>query len=327
MMTVAQKLEANRRRMKTLLLELTTGEGLCPTALEGVKLARTDHNIPRTPVLYEPSIYVVASGRKNGFVGDREFVCDPNNYLVLSVPLPFEVSTDVGRGEPMLGVSVRIEMALVTELANRLNSPRSQKPENGLGIIRPTPLDLTMSKAVVRLLECLRSPVDAEVLGPGIVREIVYRVISGPQGEALLAMVNRSRHLAKIHATLQWIHREYSEPLNVPRMAEEVSMSVSAFHHSFKEVTGNSPLQYLKAVRLHKARLHIKYDGLGASVAAAKVGYESPSQFSREFKRFFGHSPTKESVRLQAMIGADGPEDGFNNARLGSRSGKDLKLR
>jgi AraC-like DNA-binding protein len=315
MVTADQQLEMNRCRMKTLLMELTTGEGLCPTLLDGVKLARTDHNIPRTPVLYEPSIYVVASGRKNGFVGDREFTYDPNNYLVLSVPLPFEVTTDVGRGEPMLGVSVRVEMSLISELAEKLERRRDDEPENALGIIRPTPLDLPMSAAVVRLLECLLSPVEAEILGPGVVREIVFRVLSGPQGEALRALINRNGHLAKIYATLQWIHREYPEPLNVPRMAEEACMSVSAFHHTFKEVTGTSPLQYVKAVRLHKARLHIKYDGLGASVASAKVGYESPSQFSREFKRFFGHSPARESVRREAMIGADGPEEAFNNAR------------
>ncbi len=110
-------------------MELTTGEGLCPTALDGVKLARTDHNIARTPVLYEPSVYIVTSGRKHGFVGGREFIYDPNNYLVLSVPLPFEVTTDVGRGEPMLGVSVRVDMSLISELSTRMTIKQAQASE------------------------------------------------------------------------------------------------------------------------------------------------------------------------------------------------------
>lgn len=216
----------------------------------------------------------------------------------------------------MLGVSVRVDMSLISELSTRMTIKQAQASGDAHGIICPTPLNVLMSDAVIRLLECLRSPVEADVLGSGVVREIIYRVLSGPQGAALLVLLDRNGHLAKVHTTLQWIYREYAGPLNVPRMAEAVSMSVSAFHHSFKEVTGTSPLQYLKAVRLHKARLLIKYNGLGAQVTAAKVGYESPSQFSREFKRFFGHSPARESVRLQAMIGADGPEEVFESACL-----------
>ncbi len=113
-------------------------------------------------------------------------------------------------------------------------------------------------------------------------------------------MLNRTQHWGKICTALEWIHHNYSRPITIPDMADEACMSVSTFHHSFKGVTGKSPLQYVKSIRLHKARLFIRYDRLTASVAAAKVGYESPSQFSRDFKRFFGHNPTEES----AMRGA-----------------------
>lgn len=114
-------LEASRRKMKALLAELTTGEGLRPTVVDGVKLARADCNFPRTPVLYEPSIFVLARGRKKGYIGDRRVVYDENNYLVLSVPLPFECETEVGDGEPLLGVSVRMEMSLISELAIKMD--------------------------------------------------------------------------------------------------------------------------------------------------------------------------------------------------------------
>lgn len=309
-------LVANRLRLKALVKELATSQGLCPTILNGVKLARTDKPLPRNHVLYEPSVYFVASGKKIGFVADHKFVYDTDNYLLLAVPLPFEVTTEVGERDPMLGVSIRIDMPIVTELAAKMDLRPIDGEVDLVATVRPCSLDVPMSDAVVRLLEVMRSSMDAQILGPGIVREIIYHVLSGPHGSALLSMLNKGGASAKVQAALEWIHREYAEPLNVPKMAETLGMSVSSFHHSFKNVTGTSPLQYLKAVRLHKARLHIKYDGLGAALAAAKVGYESPSQFSRDFKRFFGHAPTRESVRKEAMIGADGAEEEFTTASL-----------
>jgi hypothetical protein len=137
-----QQFELNLRKMKALLLALTTGEGLRPTVIDGVKLARTDHDVPRTPVLYEPSIFVVAAGRKNGYVGEREFVCDPSNYFVLSIPLPFEVTTNVERDEPFLGVSIRVEMNVLNELANQLKFDQAGGSESFSDTIRPTPLVL-----------------------------------------------------------------------------------------------------------------------------------------------------------------------------------------
>lgn len=306
MTRVDPSLETNQRKMKALLIELTTGEGLRPTIVDGVRLARADRNVPRTPVLYEPSIYIVASGRKKGYIGDRRVVYDDNNYLVLSVPLPFECETEVGEGEPLLGVSVRMEMSLISELAIKMDV-RRQEVADADGCIRATPLDVRMSDAIVRLLECLRSPVDAAVLGPGIVREIAYHGLCGPQGSALLAMLARNGPLAQIHAVLHRMHTRYTEPLNVTRMAEEIGMSVSAFHHNFKAVTASSPLQYLKSVRLHKARLLIMHDGLGAAIAADRVGYESASQFSREFKRFFGNRPREESKRVRESFSVTSP--------------------
>lgn len=309
-------LMVNRRRLKTLLKQLATEEGLCPTALDGVRLARKDKPYPRTPVLYEPNVYIVASGRKIGFVEEHQFVYDEDNYLLLAVPLPFEMTTEIGQREPMLGLSVRVDMLLVAELANKMELFPSKGEIDFVATVHPCPLDVPISNAAIRLLEALQSPKDTKVLGPGIVREIMYHVLSGPHGSALVAMLDKGGSASKIQSALEWIHREYGEPLNIPKMAETLGMSVSSFHHTFKQITGSSPLQYIKAVRLHKARLHIKYDGLGASVTAAKVGYESPSQFSNDFKRFFGHPPTREAVRKKAMPGADGAEQEFTKRRM-----------
>jgi len=296
-------LRRNQRKMKALLNELTTREGLHPTAVDGVTLSRADNGVPRTPVLYEPCICVLASGHKKGYVGSRCIAYDENNYLVLSIPLPFECETTAGNNEPLLGVKIRMETSLISELAIKMDVRRKQEATDMDRCIRATPLDARMCDAIVRLLECLRSPVDAAVLGPGIVREIAYHGLCGPEGGALLAMLTRSGPLAQIHAVLHQMHSRYTEPLNVARMAEENGMSVSSFHHHFKAVTASSPLQYLKSVRLHKARMLIFHDGLGAALAADRVGYESASQFSREFKRFFGNRPMAESKRIRESFG------------------------
>ncbi|MBB6144418.1 AraC-like DNA-binding protein [Silvibacterium bohemicum] len=211
----------------------------------------------------------------------------------------------------MLGVSVRIDMSIVTELASKMDLAPVGGDIDQIATVQPCPLDVRMSEAAVRLVASLRSPNDAAILGPGIIREIIYHGLSGPHGQVLVEMLSKGSAASKIRAALEWIHNEYAKPLSVPTMADTFGMSISAFHHSFKQVAGASPLQYLKSVRLHKARLFIKYDGLGAAVTAAKVGYESPSQFSRDFKRFFGHPPNREVVRMKALVGADGPEEVF----------------
>jgi AraC-like DNA-binding protein len=304
-MSVDPIVEKNRRRMVALLAELATDEGLRTTILDGVKVGRSDGNVARTPVMYEPSIYIVASGRKKGYVGDRCIVYDSNNYLVLSVPLPFECEMEAGQGEPLLGLSVRMDVGVISELAASMQARPMPPSADALACVHATPLDAPLGDAAVRLLECLRSPADAAVLGPAIKREITYRVLCGPRGETLFAMLGRNGHAAQIHAVLRRMHARYAEPLNVARMAEEVGMSVSALHHHFKAVTAASPVQYLKAVRLHKARMLIVDDRIGAAVAADRVGYESASQFSREFKRFFGSSPIEESKRVRALFGVN----------------------
>ena len=307
-------LENNRRRMVELLSALSTSEGLRPSILDGLQLGRSSRNTPRAPVMYEPSIYIVANGRKIGFVGSRRVVYDANNYLVLSIPLPFECETEVGEDGPLLGMSVRVDVGVVSELALKMDALRRAEDEGCVECIRATPLDASLSTAAVRLLECLRSPVDAKVLGPGLMREITYRVLCGPQGHVLLAMLARHGQLAQIQSVLQRIHHRFSEPLNVQGLAEEAGMSVSAFHHHFKAVTASSPLQYLKSVRLHKARMLMVHDGVGAAVAADRVGYESASQFSREFRRFFGSSPVEESRRLMGIVGNAAPHATYGEA-------------
>lgn len=282
-------------------MRLTTGEGMRPTLIDGLDLMRTNQYTPLTPVLYEPSIVVVAQGRKTGYIGDRVYRYDPDNYLVLTVPLPFECEIEATPDCPMLGVSIRADFSALSELMLNMES-RPYAPARPLGIYA-TPLDPQTGEAVVRLLTHLTQPETARILGPQTVREITYHVLCGPQGDTLRAALSRQGHFHQISLALRRIHAEYAQPLEVRTLADEAHMSLSVFHRHFKAVTSAAPLQYLKTVRLHKARLLMVQEGAMAGEAAGRVGYESASQFSREFRRLFEASPSEEAARLrQTMV-------------------------
>jgi hypothetical protein len=158
---------------------MTTGQGLRPSNLEGVLLARADRSHGRVAIMYEPNIYIVANGRKNGYVGERRFVYDSNNYLILSIPLPFDCETTIANGDPMLAVSIRVVLQVLSELSIRMGVRKLQKAPEEVNGISPTTLDAELSAATIHLLECPRSPAEAAILGPGRVREIIYRVLRG----------------------------------------------------------------------------------------------------------------------------------------------------
>lgn len=287
-----------QQSMIDLLLRLAPNEGYTLSILDGVKLMRANRYMPRMPVLYEPCIVVVLQGKKVGYLGDKIFQYDPQHFLVLSLPLPFESETIGTAEEPMLAVSIRINLAVVAELVLSLDSSNTLSGLPQLGMVS-TPLDNKLSDAVIRLLEVLASQQEAQVLGASIMREIYYRVLTGKQGAAIREALMHQSHFSKIGKALKRIHSDFAGDLDVTVLAGEANMSVAAFHANFKALTATSPIQYLKTTRLHKARLHMLQDGMSASTASRKVGYESISQFSREFKRFFGRTPMDEVAEMK----------------------------
>ena len=294
-------------RLTALLRSLANREGIQPTLLDGVNLMRVSQPLPRMAVLYEPGIVIVGQGRKRGYLGDQVYTYDAGNYLVLSVPLPFECETEASPEKPLLAVSIRVDLGVLAELLMKMDGGhRSGIPSIPQGIYS-TKLDGNLSESTVRLLECLSNPVDARILGPQIVREITYRVLCGEQGGALRAAAALHSRFGQVNQALQRIHAEYARDLSVEELADTAGMSPSAFHQNFKSVTSTSPLQYLKTIRLHKARMLMAYEGLRAGIAAERVGYESSSQFSREFKRLFGTSPVEETERVRQMLGVPAP--------------------
>jgi AraC-like DNA-binding protein len=288
-------------RMVSLLERLAPNEGYTQSALEGVRFMRSNRPLGRTPVLYEPSIVIVCQGRKLGFLGEEVYVYDAQHYLILSVPLPFSTETEASESEPMLAVTLRLDLIELTDLILVIDRSGRHQQGTPLGIVS-TPLQGDLAEATLRLLQALSSPLDAEVLGPAIVREICYRVLIGERGAAMRAALAHQGRFGRVAKALRRIHTDYAQSLDVSSLAEEAGMSVPAFHVNFRTVTLTSPIQYIKSTRLHQARLLMIRDGLTAASASARVGYESPSQFSREFKRFFGRSPVDEARDMRASF-------------------------
>jgi AraC-like DNA-binding protein len=287
--------------MVALLTELAQGSGFSPSRLPGVRFMRAVRHVPRTPIVYEPSIVIIARGRKIGHLGGRRFDYDAHHFLVLSVPLPFECETFGTPEEPLLGVKIGVTPALVTELLMSMQSTSPIYPLQS-ETIQSARLDDALASATVRLLESLRSDDEARILGPQIVREIIYRVLLGELGGTLRALAAPNSAFGQISRALHRIHAGFAHAFDVPTLAREVGMSVSTFHERFKAVTSSSPLQYVKSIRLHRARLLMVHDGVSASAAAAQVGYESPSQFNREFKRLFGDTPAAVAHNLRETL-------------------------
>ncbi|MGY5955391.1 AraC-type DNA-binding protein [Kosakonia sp. BK9b] len=258
----------------------------------------------RTPVMYQPGIVFLFSGHKIGYINERIFRYDTNEYLLLTVPLPFECETFASPEVPLAGIRLNVDILQLQELLMDIGEDEHFRPDVAASGINSAILSEEILCAAERLLDVMERPLDARILGKQIIREMLYHVLTGPRGGALLALVSRQTHFSLISRVLKRIESQYTENLSVDQLAAEANMSVSAFHHNFKSVTSTSPLQYLKTYRLHKARMLMVHDGMKAGAAAMRVGYESPSQFSREFKRYFGLTPGEDVARIRMIQGS-----------------------
>lgn len=293
-------------RMVELIKYLAPDEGYTQSRVEGITLMRSNRALPVTPALYEPSIVFVVQGRKRGIHGGNIYVYDARHYLVLGVPLPFAIETEATDTAPMLGLSLRIDSAMIAELAMGIGANTSQNLGDPATLFA-TAMDDTLEEVVLRLLETLTSSVESQLLAPLIYREITYRVLTGEQGAKLHAALLQDGNFKRIAKVLRRIHHEFECRLDVSSLADDANMSIPTFHTHFKAITATSPIQYIKAIRLHQARLLMIRNGVTATCASQKVGYESASQFSREFKRLFGRSPTQEARHLKKTLSMNKP--------------------
>ncbi|WEJ84125.1 AraC family transcriptional regulator [Kluyvera intermedia] len=295
----------NREEICALLTEKTkqlkNKEQNLRALLPDIQLLYGTQPYARTPVMYRPGIVFLFSGYKIGYINERTFRYDANEYLLLTVPLPFECETFATEEAPLAGLRLDVDILQLQELLMDIGEDTLFRPGIAESGINSATLSDEILCAAERLLDVMERPLDARILGKQIIREMLYHVLTGPRGGALMALVSRQTHFSQISRVLKRIEGQYTETLSVDQLAAEANMSLSAFHHNFKSVTSTSPLQYLKAYRLHKARMMMVHDGLKASAAAMQVGYESASQFSREFKRYFGITPGEDAARLRGM--------------------------
>ena len=291
-------------QMARLLKSIPLADGgASESRLKGVRFFKETQHIPRRPMVYDPGICIVVQGHKIGYLGGQKFQYDASNYLVTSVTMPFECETFASLEEPLLGLYIDIDIGQLNDLIGRLGLQAEIGSISEKGLPRgigPAVMDEDMADATTRLIKCLQSEAESQILGPGLVREILYRALFGTQAQVLYSLAMHSGAFSQVARALKLMQNDYAEKFDVERLASMARMSPSAFHRAFKEITSDSPMQYLKKVRLTKARDLIVQENIKAYIAADQVGYESPSQFSREYKRYFGQSPA-EMMREQRV--------------------------
>jgi AraC-like DNA-binding protein len=275
---------------------------------------RTETGIPRVAMvqgqipehelaaIYDPMVNLILQGSKSMTIGDRTLQYDPASYFVMSIDLPAVGSIHSAEtGEPYLAVSLTIDPTVVAAMLADAPPPEpAAEIKSGFSVASVTP---AMLDAWVRMLRLMNTPADIPVLAPAYEREILYRVLQGPHGWMLRDIAVPDTALSRVRLAIQWIRNNFRDQLRVERLAEMAAMSVSAFHRHFKAATAMSPLQFQKQIRLLQARMLLIAGAPTASSVAFDVGYESASQFGREYSRFFGLPPASDVLAVQRHLG------------------------
>ncbi len=304
----SSRVVAMRRELARKIAAHTPQAGAQATVIPGLTLYRRTAPSPCYPATYEPSLTVFVQGRKRVTLGGTTYPCDESTLLLSSVDVPV-VSQIVEASEevPLLALLLKLDMAVVREIFSQEEFQPRESSSQGRGIgIGITTADLL--KPCSRLLDLLDAPEDIPFLSDLIQREIVYRLLRGPQGERLRAIATLGDQSQRTAKAVAWLRANYAKPLRLDELAEVARMGISTLHHHFRALTAMSPLQYQKQLRLQAARERMLIEGLDAASAAFEVGYESASQFNREYKRLFGQPPMRD-VKARRLTGSTAASD------------------
>jgi AraC-like DNA-binding protein len=283
--------------LKEKLLRWMPESGRYPTAIEGLTIVRRDEANQPENCFYKPLVAVIVQGFKRSVIGSDEYRYGENHCLVTGVDMPSVNHVTVASPEhPFLGLSLTLDKYLITQLATEIPPRLGNGSYKGMAVadVDPDVLD-----AFLRLAELLDKPEQILILAPMIIREIHYRLLIGPQGERLRMINTLGTQSNQIAKTITWLRDNYKETLQVDELAKKVNMATSTFHRHFRQLTTLSPLQFQKRLRLYEAQRLMLAENEDAAIAALAVGYESPTQFNREYKRLFGEPPHRHVSRIR----------------------------
>jgi AraC-like DNA-binding protein len=297
-----QVIEMRRELARKIALHAPKA-GAQVTPVQGLTLFRRTAPSPCYPATYEPSFTVFVQGRKRITLGGTSYLCDESTFVLSSLVLPVVSEIVAASAEvPLLSMLLKLDMAMVRGILSQEEFQRREGSSQGRGIaIGTTTADLL--KPCLRFLDLLDAPEDVPFLSTLIQREIVYRLLRGPQGERLRAIATLGDQSQRTAKAVAWLRANYAKPLRLEQLAEVARMGMSTLHHYFRALTAMSPLQYQKKLRLQAARERMLMEGLDAASAAFEVGYESASQFNREYKRFFGQPPMRD-IKARRLAGS-----------------------
>ncbi len=297
------RLETALSEMAALITRITAGgEGATPTAIPGLTVYRANAPSGLHHGVHNPCVCVIAQGAKRVLLGEEVYRYDRARYLAASMNLPVSGQVvEASPEKPYLAMKLDVsppEIAAVIVEAKLPEAPQAT-PSRGIFVSR---IDTALIEAFVRLLRLLESPEDVPALEAATRREILYRMLKGDEGQRLRQIAASSAHATRIARAIDWLRQNYARTLRVEELAAQASMSTSSFHEHFRAVTAMSPLKFQKQLRLQRARHLLVAEALDAATAGHRVGYESPSQFSREYSRLFGAPPAADRKRLAAAL-------------------------
>jgi AraC-like DNA-binding protein len=291
-----KQIDEQMDRLRALAAQ--SGNGRLETGIPRVAMVRGAIPEHELATVYEPMINLILQGSKSMTVGEQTFDYDPATYFVMSVELPaIGVIRSDAAGAPYMAVALTLVPSILAELIAGLPPGCAEDRGNAFSVAAVTP---ELLDAWTRMLGLMASPADIAALAPAYEREILYRVLQGPHGAMLRAIAAPDSAMARLAAAITWIRRDFNLPLRVEALAARAAMSVSAFHRHFKSATSLSPVQYQKRIRLMHARTLMVAKGSSVAAAAYDVGYESATQFSREYARLFGMAPLRDAARMLA---------------------------
>jgi AraC-like DNA-binding protein len=296
-------IDAARANLIHKMIKHVTTDGLQSTAIADLCLYRASAPTNCTSAAYDPRLVIFVQGQKRINLGAKTYLCDESSFLLSTVDLPVVSQVVAATPErPMLCLTLRLDMSEVRRILSQEEFPVAPEPTSAIGMaVGVTPISLL--EACSRLVDLLDSPQDIPFVGSLIRREIIYRLLHGSQGEHLRAIATLGEQSHRTAKAVSWLRMNYAKPLRVEDLAAKAQMGVSTLHHHFRTLTAMSPIQYQKQLRLHVARERMLNDGLDAASAAFEVGYESASQFNREYSRLFGQPPMRD-VKARRLAGA-----------------------